>query len=386
MKAMTSRERLLSALRRQPVDYVPCSVAFNPLYPVQRKPGWNFPWPQGCPIEQRIAYQVEQLGLDQTVPTRPNLCRPHPDVTSRVWLEGDVLHKAYATLAGELHAAIRYNDLWAHGQDIPFDSDFTVGHFVKPWIQTEADLACFKYVFQLDESGQTLRASRQEFDRARRLADRYRLAVTAFIGDGLTGAQRVMGAEPLCVMTVENPGLIDAWLEHEHRITMRTIETLADWGADIFDRNGFYETADFYGPKTLERFVGPLIRREMDAARSLGMVALYTIHTGIMPILDYLATLKTDALFGIDIAFHGIDLTQVRDRLGTTNGFWIGPSSTFHLWKGPEATRRAVQKVFEVFPRHGLVLGPGVSAHSIMPWESTLAMIDEWKKLRSPGA
>ena len=32
--------------------------------------------------------------------------------------------------------------------------------------------------------------------------------------------------------------------------------------------------------------------------------------------------------------------------------------------------------------RPGFILSPGVSAHSIMPWESTLAMIDEWKRLR----
>jgi len=193
--------------------------------------------------------------------------------------------------------------------------------------------------------------------------------------------------EPLCVMVLEKPGLVEAYLEHEHQVNLRTIEALAGWGVDIIRRNGFYETADFYGPKMLERFVGQRLRREADAARSAGLLTSYTVHTGIAPILDYLAGLTTDSLFGIDMAFRGIDLELVRDRLGDRKSFWIGPSSTFHLWKGPEATRGAVRRAFEVFGgRPGFILSPGVSAHSVMPWESTLAMIDEWRKLRSAGS
>jgi len=101
-----------------------------------------------------------------------------------------------------------------------------------------------------------------------------------------------------------------------------------------------------------------------------------------MPILDYLDTLSVDSLFGIDIGFHGVDLEQIRDRLGATKSLWIGPSSTYHLWKGPQVTAEASRRTFEVFADHpGFIFAPGVSAHSIMPWESTLAMIDTWKRL-----
>jgi len=192
-----------------------------------------------------------------------------------------------------------------------------------------------------------------------------------------------MGAQPLCTMVVENPALVEAFLDFEHETTLKTIDLLGQWGVDILRRNGFYETADFYGPAMLEHFVGPRLRREASAARAAGLLTSYTVHTGLMPILDYLASLTVDSLFGIDIAFHDLPLERVRDRLGGDKSFWIGPSSTYHLWSGPQATREAVDRVFEVFGgRPGFILSPGVSAHSIMPWESTLAMIDEWKKLR----
>jgi len=101
-----------------------------------------------------------------------------------------------------------------------------------------------------------------------------------------------------------------------------------------------------------------------------------------MPLLDHLASLNFDSIMHPDIAFAGVDLQEVQGKLTPEKSLWTGPSSTFHLWNGPEATRKAVRQVFEVFGRTGLVLSQCVSSHSIMPWESTAAMIDEWKKLR----
>jgi len=380
---MTSRERVLAALRREPVDYVPCTCMFNPLSEVQRKGRtWQFPWRPDAPSQELLAYQVEQLGLDQLVPVGASLARAAPEVKSRTWIEGGVLHKVYSTPSGELRASVRYNELWPHGQDIPLYSDFNIGHYVKPWLQTEADLACLKHIQRLHDTADALERAQANVRAGKALAARYGLATIAHVGAGLTGALQIFGAQDLCLKVADQPELVDAYLDHEHRINLRTIEVLGDLGVDIIRRNGFYETADFYGPAMLERFLGPRLRREAATAHQAGMLMSYTVHTGVMPILDYLAHLGMDSLFGIDIAFKGVDLPAVRDRLAATTSFWIGPSSTFHLWQGPDATRQAVRQVFEVFGKRGIILSPCVSAHSIMPWESTLAMLDEWRKLR----
>ena len=382
-EAMTHRERLLAALRREEVDAIPCCVAFNPLTPVQRRDhGWNFPWSDSASVGERIAYQVEELGLDQVVSLGVDLCSPVDGVESRAWLEGDVLHQTYSTPAGDLHAAVRYSDLWPYGEQIPLYSDFNIGHFIEPWIQNEADLACLQQVRRLCDSGEVLERARAHFGAAKKLADRYQLAALSGAGSGLTGAQQLFGAEDLCLMTVDQPGLVEAYLEYEHQINLRTLEVLGDLGVDMVRRNGFYETGDFYSPAMLEHFLGARLRREARTAREAGMHMSYTVHTGVMPILDYLSGLTMDSLFGIDPVFKGVDLATLHGRLASETGLWIGPSSTYHLWQGPDATRQAVRDVFEVFAHPGFVLSPCVSAHSIMPWESTLAMIDEWKKLR----
>lgn len=381
--ALTSRERMVAAIRREPVDYVPCYGSFNPLDPVQRRGHtWNFPWAENASREEQLAYQVRELGLDELVYIGVAPTTPAAGVSSRSWVEDGVLHKAFTTPGGELHAAVRYDEKWPHGEDIPFYSDFNVGHFVEPWLQTEADLECLKLVQSPRTVGQMVDAARESAAEAARLAGRYGLALCATGGLGMTGAQHVFGASELCLAVIEQPELVDAYLEHDHQINLRTIAALSELGCDIVIRNGFYETADFYSPAMLDRYLTRRLNAEADAIRDAGMVSAYTVHTGVMPILDHLAALHFDSLTGIDIAFHGVDQVQVRDTLSPTKALWTGPSSTYHIWQGPELTRQAVRQVFETFGRTGLILTQCVSSHSIMPWESTLAMVDEWKRLR----
>ncbi|NPV47798.1 MAG: hypothetical protein HPY69_12620 [Armatimonadetes bacterium] len=381
--AMTSRERMIAAIRREPVDYVPCCGSFNPLYPVQRRGHtWNFPWAEDASLEESVAYQVGELGLDELVHISVDPTAPADGVSSRSWVEDSVLHKVYTTPAGELRAAVRYDDKWPHGEDIPFYSDFNVGHFVRPWLQTEADLECLKLVQSPRTVGQIVDAARDGVAEATSVARRYGLALCSRGGLGLTGAQHLFGARELCLAAIEQPELVEAYLEHDHQTNLRTIAALGELGCDIAIRNGFYETADFYSPAMLERYLARRLNAEAEAIRDAGMVSAYTVHTGVMPILDHLAALRMDSLNGIDLAFHGVDPVQVRDKLSPTKALWTGPSSTYHIWQGPEATRQAVRQVFETFGRTGLILTQCVSSHSIMPWESTLAMVEEWKRLR----
>jgi len=380
---MTSRERLIAATRRQPVDYVPCQINFNPLSEVQRRGRtWNFPWAADAPQAEQLAYQVEVLGLDQIVYCYASPSQAAPGVEVEVRREGDILHKTYHTPAGKLHASIRLNELWIHGEDIPFFSDFNIGHFVEPWVQDEADLAALRQVMQPLPEDQAREQAVRGTQGSLELARRWDLATVAIAGTGLTGLMQLCGATQLCLMVVEQPDLVDAYLEFEHQLNLLALRSLAGLGIDMVRRNGFYETADFYGPAMLERFLGDRLRAERDAAHAGGMLMTYTVHTGVMPILDYLASLGFDAHCGIDLAFGGVVPARVRDKLLCGSSLWTGPSSTYHLWQGPQPTREAVRTTFEVIGRTGLVLSPCVSSHSIMPWESTLAMIDEWKRLR----
>jgi len=379
---MTARERVLAAVRREPVDYVPCAPFFSSLTEVQRrgKP-WNYPWRPG---EDCRDYMVNVLGVDLIAEMTwwDGAYCPAEGVTARVWQEGDVLHKAFETPSGELHAAVTVNELWPFGNDIPLYHDF-VGHYREPWLQDEADLECLRHVLLPPRTDEQIEAVRAVVRERRAVAETMHLATMASIGLGLTGALMAAGAEQICTMVMDDPDLVDGFLELEHRCSLRLMEIAVEAGVDIIRRNGFYETGDFYSPAMLERFLGRRLRAEVEAVHGGGALIAYTVHSGIMPMLDYLDGIDFDCIVHLDPAFGNVDLAAVQAKLGRRKSFWTGPSSTFHMYaEDPEVVRQAVRDVFAAFGRTGLLLAAVSSVHPMMPWENTLAMLDEWRKLR----
>jgi len=389
---MSERERLLAALRREPVDYVPCAPFFNPLTPEQRLGRrWQFPF---GPSEKEMAeYCVRVLGVGPPVALpigdyQPNFFmslyyRPHRKVTWKTWVEGREIHKVYRTPAGEVRASVRYDEKWPHGLDVPFWSDFTIGHFTRPWLETEHDLECLRYVLRPLDDRDELERVRFECAERKALADRLGLATIAHVGMGLTGAMQLCGAERICIMALERPDLVKAYLELDHQRNLRHLEIACELGADCVRRNGFYETCDFYSPRMLDELVGPFLRAEIEAVHAAGRPIGYTVNTGVMPMLGYLASLDFDCLLHLDMAVEGADLSKMRDAMAGQKSFWMGPSSVYHMaGDDPAPPRRALRQMFDVLGKQGLIVTPSPSVHSIMPWDNFLALVDEWKKLR----
>ncbi|MDP6357854.1 MAG: uroporphyrinogen decarboxylase family protein [Planctomycetota bacterium] len=382
MSAMTCRERILAAMRRMPVDHVPCVPVCNPLHERQRV-GYRYQFPWGPSQRERCEYLVNEMGVDAYCVLDIPATNPAPGVSSRVWLEGDLIHKVWNTPRGELSASVRYDDQWIHGLDVPFYSDFLVGHCVKHWVETEQDLECLKTILRSPEHQAALEKLRFEFMQVKRLADRLQLPIIAGIGKGLTGGLQLVGPAEICLMTLEQPDLIRAYLQWEHDLNTSLLNLAADLGVDIVRRNGFYETADFYGPAMLQDFLAGFLRQEVRLAREAGMVSTYTLNTGLMPILDHMATLEFDCFDSIDIAFKDVDLRRLCASQPEGRSYWIGPSSAYHLWQDdPEPARAAVRLCFEVIGKRGLLISPSPSIHSIMPWSNMLAIIAQWRELR----
>jgi len=309
---------------------------------------------------------------------------PAPGVASRVWYEDGQIHKVYTTPAGELSSSIRYDDRWPHGLNIPFFSDFNPGHASKFWIESEQDLEAFNYIHRPLDGTASLDETRFAIAEVkRRIGDPLNLATYTSGGYGLTGALQVFGPTNLCLLAAENPDLIHRYLEIDHAVNLRMIELALDFEIDIIGRNGFYETSDFYSPRMLEKFLFDKLQAESRLVHQGGAVETYTVNTGVMPMLNYLRRLEVDCLLSIDIAFNDMDLQLLYEKMEGTKSFWTGPSSSYQLQeKDPDVTRQAVRDCFRVFGHTGFILSPAPSAHSIMPWENVLAMIDEWKKLR----
>lgn len=378
---MTSKERILAAFQRQPVDYVPCAPFMNCQAAVQRR-GKRWQYPFGDSTVEAVDYMVGQMGTDYVLMFEWGFY-PEPGVTSKVWMEGETIHKIWTTPSGELHAAVNYNDAWPHGLDIPLFSDYLPGHYAEPWVKSMRDVECLRHMLHPPRSKDALELIRFRLRETRRLADTYNLATCFASGTGLNGAVHVFGPTAICELALTDPGLVDAYLELEHLLNLRNYELAMDLGFDIIRRNGFYETCDLFSPALLEQFLFRRLQEEIRLVHAGGRLIGYIQLTGIMPLLDYLQRLEFDCLVCPDVFYHGMDAVKINAALGAKKSFWTGPSDTLHMpWDKPEEVRQAVRYVFNVFGKTGLIITPCSSSKAVFPWSNVVAMIDEWKALR----
>jgi hypothetical protein len=234
----------------------------------------------------------------------------------------------------------------------------------------------------LPPSAQAIAEARERFVARKRLADEYAVITYAGCGLGLTAALQLFGPRQAVLTSMDAPEIIDRYLEIEHEATMARAGVLAELGVDVICRNGFYETTDYWNPNQLRRLLVPRLKQEIEVMRSRGAAVVYTVETGIMPILDLLAELEFDAYQAIEPVLGGQDMRVVADTLCDRHAIWGGVSGPMHIGEGtPEQVRQAVRDAFELFGPRGLVLNavPSIRAH--WPWENALAMFDEWRTL-----
>lgn len=381
MKAkMTSKERVLAAMQRKEVDYVPCVPFFNFQEPSQRVGRkWEFPF--GPSVIEMLDYSYNVLKIDQVINfSIPNY--PDKEVISNIEVKGDVLTKEYITPAGVLRASVRLNEHWPHGYDITLMGDFNTAHFIEPWIKSKADIECLKYIFKEPTKDSDLDRLRLRYKDTRALADKYDAALYCYFGHGLTGALNMFGAENLCQMTLDDPELVHAYLEVDHQWNMRTYELALALGVDFIRRDGFYETCDFFSPKMLTEFLGKRLKDEVDLVHSAGKPIGYTVLSGFGNMLDHLLAVGFDCIMCPDVFLRDGDAKRLKDKLGDKTSFFTGPSDTIHMpWDDTKKVREAIRYIFEIFDKTGLLITPCSSAKAVYPWDNVLAMIDEWRRL-----
>jgi len=375
---MTSKQRILAAMARQEIDYLPCSIYFNSNL---RVPGYDLTQP-----EQRVRLQVD-LGADPVVHTGLGAAG-HPVVKTRCWIEphaadvdGPVLYKQWQTPAGTLRQSVRFTADWPYGQELRW-GDFSAGHCCEPLIKSPADVEAFRYV-HAPPTRADLAAALPAIQRARALADRYDVALCALAGHGLATLMFAMGAEAMVLFAVDHPGAFKELARIDHETNVARIRLLAEAGVDLLKRFGGYEQTNFFSPAIFDEVVAPLLRKEVAVAREVGLPIYYRVVTGMGPLLERIAAIGFDCVEGFEPVLSRSGNQDVLDALGGKACIWTGVSSPGHLGRTDDGpVRRAVRDAVDVFGRRGFILGVTNSIRSHWPWANTLAMIDEWKKLR----
>lgn len=377
---MTSKERIIAALKRKDVDYTPCA----PVWWSQGKEG--FEWARGSK-EKYLEKVVNELGLDTflsfSIP--PSY---YSGITQKTWIEHPLgeeyplIYKEIDTPKGKLKAIIRQTDDYPYGKEIPFMDDFIVSRYIKPWVESIEDVEKFGYVY-LPPRNKTLKKAKERFLKLQKLAEKWQIPIIGSAGMSLNSAIHLMGVEKAIISSIDNPEIINRLLEIIHSTNRKILEAMLSWGVKIVIRNGWYDTTDFWSPEQYKKWVMPQLKKDIDLAHSADSIFIYQACTGIKPLIPFLKELNFDCLLEVEPVLGHLSMREIKEELGDKKSFWGGISAPEHIGRGtPDEVRKAVRKAFSDFGHRGFILKVVPSIRSIWPWENVLAMIDEWKKIR----
>jgi len=391
---LSSRERMLRAIRRHEVDHVPC--AFMSFTAMRGR----------VQDAYELAERELEMGMDSWlfVPTTWRGQRPlHPDlrglpvrlpeeVRTELWVERPadedfpILHKVYHTPAGRLSVSVRKTEDWPHGNAIPLMDDYQIPRAVKPLITTREDLDVLRWLLR-PPSGEDIAALRAEMDRAQNFAAYHGVMIAGGWGVSVDMAAWLFGLQSLVYKTMDDPDfvmelldIISAWNEQRMRVILEA-------GVELFIRRAWYESAQFWSPKGYRKFLLPRVQREVQLAHEYGIPYGYTLTAGLTPMLENIRETGIDSLIGLDPLQQGADpLMQARDTLSEQVALWGGVSGAITVEEGSEAeVRKAVQHALEVMNGvNGFILSPVDNITEITPnaWRNVDVFVDAWKEYR----
>jgi uroporphyrinogen-III decarboxylase len=384
--SLTSRERLLCAMRREEPDRVPL---------------WNL-W-RNLDVPFKYASQAERaeavlsLGLDDTLLLQPPLNKTEHYDANRVPGVGirvrrvhpdeeryPLLVKEYDTPAGPIRQIVRQTEDWPYGEDIRLFSDHNVSRSKESPVKGPEDLPRLRHLLAEPTADQ--------LDEFRRTAARLRVdaqCLGVLVEGGWTAlgdaALWLLGTESLLLLQMDQPGFLEDLLDLVCQWELRRMELLLDEGVEVIVHSAWYESTDFWTPKNYRRMLKPRLQRMVDLAHQSGAYFSYICTTSWQALMDDFLDLGFDSLIGVDPVQGKADLAETKRHLGKHVCLWGGVNGALTLGQGtPAEVRQATDEAIRTLaPGGGFVLYPVDQLVRETPWANVEAMIERWRTIGS---
>jgi len=390
MTEMSSRERMLRALKRGEPDRVPCCfMSFTALRKRCREDFFE------------LVLAERRMGLDSMLfipaASRPER-REHPDlrglpvrfspeVTVRQWSESagkgteGALHREYRTPAGLLTTTVRLSEDWPHGDFLPFIDDYSIPRCEKPLVSESRDLEALQFLLVPPNSEDRARYLK-EAESARAFVEKEGVLLTGGWGVGVDMADWLCGMERFMIHSMDQPEFARGLLEMIHQWNLRRMELVLAGGVDLYIRRAWYEGCDFLTPQFHRQVVLPRIKAEVDLAHERGSLFGYICSSGTMPFLDAYVEAGIDVLIGVDpVQGTYTDLPAMKSKMRGKTCLWGGVSGAVTVEMGTEEeVRTAVRHALKTLGPEGFVLCPvdNITVDSPQTWRNVEVFIQEW--------
>ncbi len=379
--AMTSKERLLSAMRSEDVDHVPNGFIFW-RSPKHEMACWE------SERERLAAYR--EWGWDAFV-TVGGYIQPSADVEvdlRREAVDGQVLiDQTWKTPSGTVHEKLKVTEDWPAAQGgkpfVSLQDSFRTSRYVEMPFKAPEDVDTFQHLFPIGDRRQEEKLV-QSHARARELADEFSVPLFANVFSGLNAHLYHYLAEEAVTVVLEQPEMARRMIEHLDAAYTSRAELLLDLGVDGVIRSGWFESTDLWSPAIYQEYVRPSIEDLTCKVHRTGGVVVYLMDTGIVGLLPDLKEMAFDCLYGADpvLATDGLELRSLRGSL-PGKSIWGGLSGPEHfVQSAAEEMAAAVKKAFADLGRRGLVLGIAVGIRDYYRRDNIEACDRTWRRLR----
>lgn len=386
---MNSRERILAAIQRKPVDRVPLYLRLWSMH--EGADNIPFDWQN----QFTRAENLLKLGVDDTLLLEPPLGYTEeyhadlvPGISSSVTklppLEFETdprLRKVFETPDGPFTITVKQSADWIHGDDVMLFSDFNLPRQTEPFIKEIGDVKRLRHLLARPSEEQ-ISEFRQRSSLVHREAERLGVVIDGgwtALGDAvvwLCGTDNVLHWQMLEPKIMEE--LFDALLEWE----MMRAEYVLGEGVDVMVHMAWYEGTIFWTPKNFRRYIKPRLKQLVDLAHSKSALFRYIITKDWKAIRDDLLDLGIDCLTGVDPVQDDLDLKETKQYMGSQICLMGGMNSavTLSQWED-DRIREAIDKAFEILaPGNGFILYPVDNIMCELPWEKTGLIIDQYQK------
>ena len=386
---MNSRERILAAILRQPVDRPPLYLRLWDMHDGVD----NFPFEWRDQVSR--AENLLKMGVDDTLLLEPPLGyieEYHADLAQGITAEitelppekddgKPLLRKTYHTPEGPLSITVELSKDWIHGRDIMLFSDFNLPRQTESIIKNVDDVKRLRHLLAQPTPGQL-----EEFRENSKVIHHEALRLGVAIDGGWTSlgdsAVLLCGTNNIYRWQMRQPELLDALFDVLLEWELMRADLVLQEGVDVMVHMAWYEGTIFWTPKNFRRFIKPRLARLVEKCHEKGVPFRYIITKEWKPMQDDLLDLGIDCITGVDPVQDKIDLKDTKQTLGDKMCLMGGLNAAVTVAQGSEdEIRTAIDYAMEVLsPGSGFILFPVDNLFCSMPWERVQMVIDHYKE------
>jgi uroporphyrinogen-III decarboxylase len=380
---MTSKERVLATIRRQPVDHLPLcftNICHGILGLVEKR---------YTDLVDKARFFID-LGVDAGITVAPPFIS-EKGITLKEWQENvageavPVLHKEYHTRKGVVRQVVRKTFDYPNQINLISDHNVPASRSVTYLVETEQDLDALECLLTPPDTAELVQF-RKDAERYKKFCQDNGVFFSGYLAGVGDPFMWFSGVERTLMSSLENPHFMHRYADIVSRWNQQRLEIMLEAGTDLIIRRGWYESTDFWSPTLYRQFLMEPLRQNIAAAHQAGAVFTYVMNSGAMPLLDIFNELDFDIFSNIDPQVTSTDLSVIKRKVGGTITLCGGVNNNLVIEQGSVAdVRQAVTTAVEkLSPNGGFILAPGDSILSTSETavRNFYAMIDVWKELR----